>query len=81
MVGKDLSYQAGPLACHLDHIDFDSDSDETEPFSFLKPSNVIHACHAIPAFAHGCTNELLGPSITHGDASETEDWMCYYINR
>jgi len=78
---KDLSYQAGLPACCLDHIGFVPDSDETEPFGFLDPENVICTCHAIPAFAHRCTNGLLGPSIVHGDASETEDWMYYYINR
>ena len=79
--GKDSTYRAGPEAQRLDCVGFVTDDDDTEPFGFLDPRYVIHGCHLIPAFAHGQTNELLGPSIARGDPTETEDWRYYYIDR
>ncbi|KAF8582468.1 hypothetical protein K439DRAFT_1618223 [Ramaria rubella] len=65
---------------HYDHIGFVTQSDDTEPFGFLDPANVVRACHLIPAFSHGQTNKLLGPSITCHEGEE-DDWMHYYVNR
>ena len=79
--GKDSTYCAGPEAQCLDHVGFVTDDDDTEPFGFLDPRYVIRGCHLIPTFAHGRTNELLGPSIARGDPTETEDWRYYYIDR
>jgi len=46
------------------------------------PACVIRAVHLIPAFEHGRTTELLGPSIARGDNQAlTEDWRYYYVNR
>jgi hypothetical protein len=79
--GKDLTYRSGPHARHLDRIGFVTDSDDTEPFGFLDPANVIRAVHLIPAFAHGRTDGLLGPSIARRDSTSSLDWKFFYVNR
>ena len=80
--GKDMTYRSGPQARRLDRIGFVTDTDDTEPFGFLDPANVIRAVHLIPAFAHGQTDELLlGPSIARHDQKSTMDWKYYYVNR
>lgn len=65
----------------LDRIGFVTESDDTEPFGFLDPAHVVRACHLIPAFAHGRTTELLGPSIARTNPDEMDDWLYYYVGR
>jgi hypothetical protein len=65
----------------LDRIGFVTADDNTEPFGFLDPSNVVRACHIIPAFAYGRTNALLGPSIARKPQEKDTDWQYYYVNR
>jgi hypothetical protein len=80
--GKDATYCSGPRARRLDRIGFVTDTDDTEPFGFLDPANVIRTVHLIPAFAHGQTNELLpGCSIARRDPTSAQDWQYYYVNR
>jgi hypothetical protein len=65
----------------MDRVGFVTDSDDTEPFGFLDPAHIIRACHLIPAFAHGRTQELLSPSIVREETNNDEDWLYYYVNR
>jgi hypothetical protein len=37
----------------LDCLGFVTEADNTEPFGFLDPTNVIRACHLIPSFCEG----------------------------
>ncbi|KAF8581347.1 hypothetical protein K439DRAFT_1619081 [Ramaria rubella] len=39
----------------------------------------MRACHLILAFAHGCTNELLGQSLALPEGEDNE-WTHYYVN-
>ncbi|KAF8492474.1 hypothetical protein JB92DRAFT_3127902 [Gautieria morchelliformis] len=57
---------------HMDRLGFVTSSDDTEPFGFLDPANVVHACHLIPALAHGRMHELLPPLIAR-EANETDE--------
>ena len=76
--GRDLSYSAGWTARRLYRIGFVSGDGA---FGFVDPADVICGVHLIPAFAHGATNELLGPSIARHSASDSdEDWRYYYVN-
>ena len=54
--------------------------DEPEGFGFIKPEQVIHGMHLIPAFRFGCTTALLPPSITRRMSDNDEDWDWYYVN-
>jgi hypothetical protein len=52
---------------------------EYDAFGFLDPSDVLRACHVIPAFARG---------MLHSDgrglsslARDSSDWNAYYVNR
>ncbi|KAF8501973.1 hypothetical protein JB92DRAFT_2658525, partial [Gautieria morchelliformis] len=79
--GRDLTYRSSAGAKRLHQLGFVSESDDTEPFGFLDPANVIRAIHTILAFAHGRTTELLGPSIARRDATQSDDWRYYYVNQ
>ncbi|KAI8994034.1 hypothetical protein BD414DRAFT_411805, partial [Trametes punicea] len=51
-------------------------------FDFLDPTDVIRACHLIPAFAEHRTTSLLRPSPLSRPVSEQhQDWERYYVNR
>ncbi|THG96656.1 hypothetical protein EW026_g5211 [Hermanssonia centrifuga] len=49
-------------------------------FGFLDPDLICRGVHIIPAFAHGKTSELLGPSIVRSVSDNDEDWVFYYVN-
>jgi hypothetical protein len=66
---------------HLERIGFVTESDDTEPFGFLDPMDVIRACHLIPVFHYGRTSELLGPSLARRNPNENDDWQWYYVIR
>jgi hypothetical protein len=55
------------------------DSLDPEAFGFLDPGEVIRGVHIIPAFAHGRTSDLLGPSISRQPAENDKDWLYYYV--
>jgi hypothetical protein len=65
----------------LDWVGFVTEKDDTDPFGFLDPADVIRSCHLIPAFNDGQTNELMGPSIARISGDSDSDWKYYYINR
>ncbi|KDR76734.1 hypothetical protein GALMADRAFT_225666 [Galerina marginata CBS 339.88] len=78
----DRGYAAGWKARRLHRIRF-VNSDSPTAFGFLDPSDVIRGSHLLPAFAHGTTGRLLGPSIARrADEKDLEDrdWKYLYVN-
>jgi hypothetical protein len=72
-------HRYGAKASRLPKIGFIQDTDETA-FGFLDPSLVIRACHLIPAFADGRTQELLTiPTSVGRPIGETDDWVAFYV--
>jgi hypothetical protein len=55
--------------------------DSPTAFGFLDPSLVLRACHLIPAFADGRTDDLLrhGPTAAR-PCGEVNDWTAFYVN-
>ncbi|KAF9455458.1 hypothetical protein BDZ94DRAFT_1278112, partial [Collybia nuda] len=76
--GRNLEYRAGWTARRLHCVGF-VDGVDPQAFGFLDPSEVIRGVHMIPAFAHGHTSSLLGPSIARQVTENDEDWMFYYV--
>jgi hypothetical protein len=76
--GCDMKFCAGWAARHLHCVGF-VDSLNPEAFGFLDPGEVICGVHMIPAFAHSCTSNLLGPSIARQPTENNEDWLYYYV--
>ncbi|KAJ3551292.1 hypothetical protein NM688_g4788 [Phlebia brevispora] len=74
--GRDSTWQR---ARRLPRIGFIPD-DDPDAFGFLDPREVIRAVHLIPAFAHGKTDALLGPSIARIARDGNEDWQYFYVN-
>ncbi|THG92874.1 hypothetical protein EW026_g8186 [Hermanssonia centrifuga] len=58
----------------------DVDEPEQFAFGFLDPDLICRGVHVIPAFAHGKTSELLGPSVVRSVSDNDEDWVFYYVN-
>ncbi|KAF7359981.1 hypothetical protein MVEN_00725000 [Mycena venus] len=79
----DRTFRGGFQRKRLHRLEFLPESDPNA-FGFLNPDEVIRGAHIIPAFAHGCTAELLtGESIGRLDRDgleENEDWRYYYVN-
>lgn len=87
----DHSVPGGFKAKRLYRLEFTPTDDESVAFGFVDPSDVVRASHIIPAFAHGCTEDLLGTSLAHdvagqppaqGDANNAErsDFRFHYVN-
>lgn len=72
-------YQWGFKEGRLPKVGFIPDSPGA--FGFLDPSLVLRACHLIPAFADGCTDDLLrhGPTVAR-TFGEVDDWTAFYVN-
>ena len=49
-------------------------------FGFIDPAEVIQGVHLIPAFAHGKTDGLFGPSIACPLKDDDQDWQYFYVN-
>ncbi|KAJ3537818.1 hypothetical protein NM688_g6619 [Phlebia brevispora] len=79
--GRDLKAPGGFATRRLHRLGF-VDADEPGAFGFLDPSLIIRRVHLIPAFHHGRTQDLLGPSILRRelDKDEQEDWKYYYMD-
>lgn len=81
--GRDTTHKSGFKAKRLPRIGF-VPSEEGDPddgaFGFLDPQEIIRAAHLVPAFAHGTTSTLLGPSIARQPRDGDEDWQFYYVN-
>lgn len=76
--GRDPQWTSGPSSLRLDRVGFVPE-DDPEAFGFLDPTQVIRACHLVPAFVHGKSLSLLSPSIVRD--SDTGDWVNYYAMR
>jgi hypothetical protein len=78
-LGLDPDYPCGWAHRRLPRVGFVPEDGTTDTFGFLDPAVVVRAAHFMPAFHHGRTNELLGPSIARPDEDEDEDWQFYYV--
>jgi hypothetical protein len=78
-LGVDPDYAAGWTAKRLHRVGFVPDGGTTPAFGFLDPALVIRAAHLQPAFEHGRTEDLLGPSIARADEEADEDWRFFYV--
>ncbi|TCD66065.1 hypothetical protein EIP91_001873 [Steccherinum ochraceum] len=78
---RDPTALGGWVARRLPRISFtDSTAPEDGPsFGFLDPAMVIRGVHLMPAYAHGHTSDLLGPSIVRQPKENDEDWAYYYV--
>ena len=69
---------SGWTARKLDRVQFYSMT-EDDAFGFVDPSDVLRACHIIPAFARGRLH-LDGKGLSRC-AQDSSDWVSYYVNR
>jgi len=76
--GEEPGWLGGARHLRLDKVGYISEEDP-EAFGFLDPSEVLRACHLIPAFVEGKTTSLLGPSIARD--GKDGDWANYYVMR
>lgn len=74
---RDSAYKSGSKAKRLCRVAFDIEEDFA--FGFLDPQEIIRAVHLIPAFAHGRSNDALGPSLVRQPQEEDKDWNYYYV--
>ncbi|KAL6305510.1 hypothetical protein BKA93DRAFT_707118, partial [Sparassis latifolia] len=79
-LGEDPDWRGGWHARRLDRIGFIPASDDSA-FGILDPSDILRACHLIPAFALGRTNGLLNQSRLARRQNEQDDWDRFYVNR
>lgn len=70
--------KTGWESCRLDRVKFLPVSDENA-FGFVNPSDVLRACHIIPAFTLGKLHAD-GKGLSHC-AQDSSDWVMYYVNR
>lgn len=71
----------GWKARRLPQIGFTVDDPDQPAFGFLDPKHVIRAADIRPVFAHGSTDELLGPSATARQPREGDlDYRYYFVN-
>lgn len=76
--GRDVSRSSGWKSKRLHRLGFVDSRDEAA-FGFLDPAEIIRGVHLIPAFHHGQTRELLGPSIARHPLEKNLDWVYYYV--
>ena len=84
-MGSDPEWRSGDKKKRLERIGFvpysgADDIEQTEPFGFVNPTQVIRACHLIPAFSCGKTFELLPFSKAYS-CGEEGDWLNFYVNK
>ncbi|KAJ3874470.1 hypothetical protein F5051DRAFT_443301 [Lentinula edodes] len=79
-LGTEPDYRPGQKIAKLPKVGFVPKDDEFA-FGFLNPSQVIRACHLIPAFVHGKSNDLLATRLPTAarKVGESEDWLNYYV--
>ncbi len=77
----DQTYKSGFKYRRLPRVQFvDAHDSEILPFGFADPEDVIRASYLMPAFDHGETNELLGPSpLARRPMDEGVDFMYHYV--
>jgi hypothetical protein len=78
--GLDGEYAWGCSAKRLPRVGF-GHSDDSDTFGFLDPADILRACHMIPAFTLGQTDDLLpSPSLARRSNEEGKDYVRYYVN-
>lgn len=77
----DRSMVGGWAAERLHRVEFLNEANELEDaFGFADPAHIVRGVHLIPAFAHGETSRLLGPSnYARRFQDDDEDWKYFYI--
>ena len=78
--GREPDQCSGWANRRLHRIGFVEGNDSPQ-FGFLDPLVVIRGVHLIPAFAHGRTSDVLGPSIARHEDENDEDWQFYYVGQ
>lgn len=79
-LGTEPNYRSGPRHAKLPKVGFVPEDDDMA-FGFLDPSVILRACHLIPNFARGKTQNLLHfPNSIGRRAGFDEDWVNYYVN-
>ncbi|TCD64617.1 hypothetical protein EIP91_003851 [Steccherinum ochraceum] len=84
--GKDGTMTSGWQARRLPRVgyvpvDVFGNGEAGPAFGFLDPKHIIRSVHLVPAFAHGTTDALLGPSIARRPQDPPdEDWQFFYVN-
>ncbi|KAF9492669.1 hypothetical protein BDN71DRAFT_1591507 [Pleurotus eryngii] len=82
--GSVSGYHGGMHQAKLPKVGFveDTVSDDNYAFGFLDPSLVLQACHLIPDFPTGRTNDRLAsyPGSYARRPDETNDWAEFYVN-
>ncbi|CAA7270454.1 unnamed protein product [Cyclocybe aegerita] len=76
--GKEPGWDSGFTKRRLPRIGFVHES-EPNVFSFVDPSNVIHAVHLIPVFVDGHISSLLTYSRL-AQEEDQDDWHAFYVN-
>lgn len=55
--------------------------DDPQTFGFLDPCDILRACHMVPVFALGQTEDLLpSHSLARRQNEEDKDYVRYYVN-
>ncbi|KAI0643889.1 hypothetical protein C8Q79DRAFT_1002431 [Trametes meyenii] len=78
----DDSALSGFQARRLPRLSFmDANDPDNTPFGFVDPRDVIRGAHILPAFDHGVTDDLLGPSeLARRIGDHDEDYAFYYVS-
>lgn len=76
-MGIEPDQRSGRQHRKLTKLGYVPDDEGSIPFGFVDPAHVLRACHLIPAFEDGRTNDLLEPSFVKDKGG---DWTSYYIN-
>ena len=77
--GEDPEWEDGWTSRRLPRVGFVPATDP-DAFGFLDPSTVLRACHLMPTFMEGKTQELLSdPQSIARDEGEHDDWVNYYV--
>ena len=77
-LGQDPNHRSGFKAKRLPRVGFVPSDDGA--FGFLDPKEIVRAVHLMPAFAHGKTKSLLGPSIVRHPKDQDQDWQYFYVD-
>ena len=77
--GRDVSTNTGFSSRRLHRVGF-IDGNDSAPFGFVNPKDVIRAVHLIPAYSYGRTQDILPPSICRQYWEKDSDWALYYVN-
>lgn len=75
---RDETWTSGAHVRHLPRVHYIPEEDN-HAFGIVDPAHIIRGCHLIPAFHHGRSEDMLGPSAARD--SPIGDWKFYYVNR